>query len=255
MKSLYYIYPYKRGSHSARELAKALGGKVLKLQGSKVDLRGKRVVNWGASQGPKGILNAPYFVRIAGNKLLTFQHLSHKDYGRPTEPRIPDWTTDRSVATGWLKKDGVVCRTTLTGHSGAGIIIVEKGETNLPSAPLYVKYIPKDSEYRVHIFNKEVIDVQRKIRDPSETPSNWHVRSHSNGFIFVRTGFTTPTDVSIQAQRAMSVSGLVFGAVDLVWNEKRQMAYVLEINTAPGLEGTSITNYANAVRKYYETST
>jgi glutathione synthase/RimK-type ligase-like ATP-grasp enzyme len=41
----------------------------------------------------------------------------------------------------------------------------------------------------------------------------------------------------------MLASGLDFGAVDVIWNERQQRAYVLEINSAPGLEGTTIDDY------------
>ena len=41
-----------------------------------------------------------------------------------------------------------------------------------------------------------------------------------------------------------------FGAVDVVWNQQNGQAYVLEINTAPGLAGQTITSYANAFRRF-----
>ena len=37
--------------------------------------------------------------------------------------------------------------------------------------------------------------------------------------------------------------GLDFGAVDVIWNEHESKAYVLEINTAPGLEGSTVEDY------------
>jgi len=37
--------------------------------------------------------------------------------------------------------------------------------------------------------------------------------------------------------------GLDFGAVDIVYNENDNKAYVLEINTAPGLSGTTLEKY------------
>jgi D-alanine-D-alanine ligase-like ATP-grasp enzyme len=37
---------------------------------------------------------------------------------------------------------------------------------------------------------------------------------------------------------------LDFGAVDIIYNAKRNECYVLEVNTAPGLEGTTVEKYA-----------
>jgi D-alanine-D-alanine ligase-like ATP-grasp enzyme len=52
--------------------------------------------------------------------------------------------------------------------------------------------------------------------------------------------------VTSEAIKAVNCLGLYFGAADVIWNDKEQRAYVLEVNTAPGLEGTTLENYANA---------
>ena len=51
------------------------------------------------------------------------------------------------------------------------------------------------------------------------------------------------------ALAAMVASGLDFGAVDVIWNSRRLEAYVLEINSAPGLQGQTVENYAAAFRR------
>lgn len=261
----YYIYPYKAGSRSARALATALGGRVLRREGSNYIPRAhKKVVNWGASQGPWEGLNKYEEVAAIGNKHRAFQRFSQEG-----GPRVPKWTNSRQEALEWLRQPNgseafrckkVVSRTILTGHSGAGIIITDReNQDSLPEAPLYVEYVPKDSEYRVHIFNGEVIDVQRKVRDPDREVTDWKVRSHGNGFIYIRTSpdgrsykDLVQGDVITQSVRAMACSGLTFGGVDCLWNSERRKAYVLEVNTACGLEGSTAEIYAAAIRKYYE---
>ena len=47
----------------------------------------------------------------------------------------------------------------------------------------------------------------------------------------------------------MMAIDLQFGAVDIIWNEKENKCYVLEINTAPGLVGTTLTKYTEAFTK------
>lgn len=255
-----FLYSWDEASAGAKALAKELGIKRIRHEGSKFKPRSwKTVINWGAGNTfphwPLNnqciILNKPIHVIDCQNKLKFFQRVSNNQIGVdiPNPPRIPEWTTNVEIAKQWIsEKKKVVARTILNGHSGSGIIIAETVDA-VPPAPLYVQYVPKSSEYRVHIMKGEVIDVQRKIRDPDREPSDWQVRSHANGFIFVRQGVNPPGDVIQNAAMAFAASGLDFGAVDVIWNDKQQKAYVLEINTAPGLEGTTVTKYAEAFRK------
>ena len=46
---------------------------------------------------------------------------------------------------------------------------------------------------------------------------------------------------------AIKALGLDFGAVDIIYNEAEDQHYVLEVNTAPGLEGTTLQKYTEAI--------
>lgn len=249
-----HIYAYNEGSEGARALAETLG--IRRIRRERSTYQGsprKTVINWGASEIPavvaqSRVLNAPQRVRAMSNKRTFFELMEIQDV------RIPEWTTDAGTALNWLAQDRnarIVERHTLNGHSGAGIRIVQN-RLDMQQAPLYTKYIPKKAEYRVHFAGGQIIDVQRKIRDPNREPTNWHVRSHDNGFIFVRNGVqdAMPHDVLEQASIIANVSGLDFGAVDVIYNESRGMAYVLEVNTAPGLTGETVNSYANYFRQF-----
>lgn len=125
----------------------------------------------------------------------------------------------------------------------------EEAERALPNAPLYTEYIKKNTEYRIHVVNGRVIDACRKVAPRGREPRNWQVRSHDNGFIFQRDG--TPQSqgygkACAQALLAMRVSGLNFGGVDVIYNTRQDKAYCLEINTAPGIEGTTVVRYKDA---------
>lgn len=138
----------------------------------------------------------------------------------------------------------------INGHSGAGIVIASSPE-EIVDAPLYVEYIPKKEEYRVHVFKGQVIHSSRKARkkDVPDEEVNWKVRNHKNGFIFQHENFELPEECVVKAKEAVALCGLDFGAVDIIWNDKQQKAYVLEINTAPGLEGKTLEAYANAFKE------
>lgn len=243
-----FIYPYMDGSKSARALRRALPGRLIRRKGSRFKPRGQWVVNWGCSDLPHNILrgcnilNHPDQVYNATNKLRSFEVLT-------PGCSIPDWSTCPQEATEWLSEGSVVCRQRLEAHSGEGITIATT-EQELVEAPLYVKYIKKKSEWRVHIFKGEVLMVQRKVRNmdvPAEEVK-WQIRNHRNGFVYQQHGINPSVQVMEEASKAVALMGLDFAAVDVVYNDHYDKAYVLEVNCAPGLEGATLERYANAIR-------
>ena len=248
------IFPYKQGSRGAKALADALGGRVLKRVGSKykVQREGDLVINWGASDclfSGRGVANQPAAIEPASNKLKFFQLMKEADVS------TPEWTTDKNTAELWVY-DGitVMCRTKLQGHSGEGIVVAEKAD-DVVAAPLYTKYVKKQDEYRIHVLRRpggdtSIISIQRKAkrRDLPRDEVDFKIRNLANGFVFVRDGVNPPECVLEEAKKALEATALAFGAVDVIYNAKQDKAYVLEINTAPGLEGQTVEDYANAFR-------
>ena len=257
------VLPYKQGSQSAKALAEALGCRVLRLEGSKFKPRPEDVVlNWGNSnheiQGCT-VLNSK--TEPATNKLKFFQRLKEFTVSPEIEQQIfPDFWTDKDYIP--ANAYPIVCRTILNGHSGAGIVIAD-GPDSLVNAPLYVRYIKKQKEFRIHVgrqlktennedgalYTYTVISEQQKVARNGTTPSNWQVRSHANGFIFQRQGISVPAVVRAAAVRALEASGLDFGAVDCILT-KGGRAYVLEVNTAPGLEGQTVLDYVQFFKNF-----
>jgi hypothetical protein len=262
----YRVLPYRQGSKGARALADALGGRVLKLEGSTYKHRtGDKVINWGNTGladhffPHDDLLNHSDYIIGASNKLRFFRMMreaGHEDIIPPFWESPDDIPADRYP---------IVCRTVLAGHSGDGIIIAND-PTELVPCSLYTRYLKKKDEYRVHVGRREInitlstndgpdyttdiIAVQRKARrnDTPDEDVNWKVRSHANGFNYIRGGVAPDDDVISAARTALIASGLDFGAVDVIWNEENKRAYVLEINTAPGLEGQTVEDYANFFR-------
>lgn len=244
-----WIFPWNSKSRGARALAEELGAFVIKQENSRFLGRpNKVVVNWGATEVPdevhkSTVLNPPIRLRFVTDKLKFLRLVSR-------HARTPDWTDDKLVAREW-QKDGysVVCRDILNGHGGVGIRLRHKGDY-LPLAPLYTRYVPKMSEFRLHFVGGKVVDIQRKAarRDTPQEQINWQIRNLAGGFIYSRANVVCPRDCIEQATIAFNKSGLHFGAVDVIWNQKQKKAYVLEINSAPGLEGRTVELYAEGLR-------
>jgi len=212
---------------------------------------GRPVINWGCSDAPgyesqfqtaSDVWNAAHHVGVAANKLSAFEQMNA--FGVKCVP----FATHKDTAIAWLSDHEVVVRHKLRGHSGDGIEIIEQGSSYIPNAPLYTKYCPKKYEYRVHVMFGAVIDVTRKIRDPEREPISWKVRSHANGFIFARSNLKHKEHIEPLAIKAINALHLDFGAVDIIIDENTKQALVLEVNTAPGLEGQTLQSYINGFK-------
>ena len=255
-----YLYAWNKGSVTAKNLSERMGIRRIKHTKSKFKGRKKKVViNYGSSELPEEVqkctvIQSTDAIALNSHKLRFFRHMSQGD----DCPRLPPWTEDQEQVRGWMI-DGhhVMARTRLQAHSGEGIVImsINNPEAYVP-APLYTRYVKKKDEYRLHFVGDQLIDYARKaLRKQEGAEYNeefFMVRNHSKGFVYAREGVNLPKDVVNQATKAMRKSGLDYGAVDVIYNVKHDKAYVLEINTAPGMEGSTLDNYANALKLYVE---
>lgn len=231
------------------------------------------VLNWGSTIHPKWLedrrfrldptfVNRAECVTKAIDKLAFFQHLSGVD-GIP----LLKWTAERKTATRWLEKGKpVICRTVLGGSSGKGIVLARTVE-ELVDAKLYTRHYPKTHEFRVHIFDGQVIDLtQKKLKGGSDVRGNANtlVRSLDNGWVHAH----SEIDLSLPDREKMGRScsdvisrlGLNFGAVDVLAildppdsNRTRSLKsfVICEVNTGPGLENqATIDAYSKAIIQF-----
>ena len=242
------LYSYNPGSRSVKSLCNLLKIKQIRHEGRVID--GGVVINWGSSGFTRDVLydellNHPDNVAKAVNKLEAFKILQGI-------VAIPEWTNDLVEASKWLAEGRtVVCRHTLTGHSGDGIEIIKGENLDAPIVPLYTKYIFKQSEYRVHVFQGNAFFVQKKVRknDVPDDKINWKVRNHHNGFVFAHKNVVLTDKLRDIAVKAVEALGLDFGAVDIMETKKGNVC-VLEVNCAPGLEGTTLDKYVEQFTNY-----
>jgi glutathione synthase/RimK-type ligase-like ATP-grasp enzyme len=237
-----WVYPYHIASRSAKVLANELGAKRKVTTKPFSDGKKRVVLNWGNPRTPPWDddnitwINHPEKVAIASNKKEALEILG--EFG-------PRSTNNREQANHWLKKGiSVVCRHLLRASGGKGIQIVNPDDdVGVPAAPLYVQYVKKQHEYRVHIKGNKIFDIQQKRRKLDNENPNYQVRNHENGWVFCRDDLSYRDDLLDIAVASVGKFGLDFGAVDVIYNEHYDKHYVLEVNTAPGLEGTTLNKY------------
>lgn len=245
------IHPYTKGSGSVHNLKDYIRGKgvgfFLKYDAPQRPEKAQ-VINWGSKPPQydyrrcKTFLNHPDITKVFTNKLLFFTEV----HGAGGDKYTPEWSIYPN--TEW---DCTVERHSLSGTCGAGIRIVEKGG-EFHKAPLYVKYEKKTDEYRLHVVRDKpgfasVLHHQKKVAPNKENVKDWKIRNHENGFIFQQNGYFIPEAVMSAALGIVNdcFPGIDFVALDITYHKPTNKAYVLEGNTAPGLEGTSVQKYGD----------
>lgn len=276
---------YKSGaSNGAVNLKNALGATLLRSEGSAYRPRAdKLLINWGSSgteaQRLNGLtpranmMNTPQAVNRSSHKLRCLEVLTAN--GVSTVP----WYTALDAALGHAENGRIYARTVLQGSSGEGIRMImanddpqieEAREDNFPfpvdlrtdaglagtyarTALFTVGVTGKRQEWRIHVVRGQVILSQLKMRRQGFADDEGYtslVRNVETGWVysvnFERADYAQLDAVQQMAIRAVEALDLDFGAVDLV--ERRGEPFVLEVNTAPGLdeEGSALRAYTEA---------
>lgn len=229
---------------------------LLRSEGSRYTPRQSDVlINYGNRRYPASffgrarVLNNLEALNRAANKLQALNTMARA--GIPTV----EYTTQQQIAQGWVTEGATVyARSVLNGHSGEGIT-VHSGDNNnhVPEAPLYTKGITSQRrEWRVHVFGGVITYVQKKIRrngyreDPNYRED---IRNHHTGWVYSNQFNDRPTDAVLRAAYdAVVALDLDFGAVDVI--SRQEDAWVLEVNTAPGLTGTTLETYQHNFSEY-----
>jgi len=249
------ILPYKIASRSAKVLAQSLDVLRCNLHNTRFRPRDRDIIiNWGSSYWPFDtgvVLNKPISVRFAANKITALGIM------RDAEVSVIPFTLHKAEAVAWLEGGSYVYeRHSIFGHGGYGIRVVHTVAdlTIGTSVELYTKGIPIRREYRVHVFNGEIIDHVQKRRclDADTNSVSEYIRNHTQGWVFVRGGFDRLTEVEEQAIKAVKALGLDFGAVDIIVEKHTGLCFVLEVNTAMGMDAgsTTLAKYTSAFNKY-----
>lgn len=124
-------------------------------------------------------------------------------------------------------------------------LVMQPTDAQPVDGSFFVGYIPTDKEYRIHVFDGQVIRCQRKHLDDPTVAVPW-IRNHTHGYIFkgVRPeSCTAECDAAVAAVRAMEAD---FGAVDILRGVDGR-PYVLEVNSAPACSFQTARAYCQAI--------
>ena len=252
-----YIRPYKKGSASARLLRQALQIRTLTAKTALGE--GDIVLNWGGMDDmPDNFnndtmysINNPEAIRRAVSKVETLRAIGRNNF-----------FTNRENLISWIENKGgmpagmvIYCRTLTRASKGRGIVVAKTVE-EIVDAPLYAYAYPCKREYRVHLFAGRTVDLVAKVRIIDKNHPKYkatpdpHIRNSETGYVFARNSVKIPNSVrenlEYHSREAVNNLGLTFGAVDIV-RDVNDNYTVLEVNTAPGIMGSALAAYVDAI--------
>lgn len=187
--------------------------------------RGDLWINWGAPINVPANYHVP--ADVIGLNSAPFlnkksQLLKLKEKGVPT------------LDVSNTPKEGYIGRS--ANHQGGRDLVTNTGRD------YYTKKLDFTREVRIHIYKGRSIHSGLKVPIAGAHP--W-IRSYDTGW---RINYSHSKDIAQSrrelAKQAIAALDLDFGAVD-IGVIKGDKAVVLEVNTAPGIEGETLTAYVN----------
>lgn len=237
------------------------------------------VINWGCSptllaDTPIGF--TPYFFL---NK--TFPKFSNKKkffslmQNLGMDAFLPECSTDWSYVRNNIidYHSTWVARKVLNGSGGDGIVLLNpsnlhEAPEDIHTYPLFTKYIKKKTEYRVHILldadgvahtyyqQKKILHsaMEELQNDAKAKLEAFAIRNLDHGWVYT-SKFNDPVPVAVNqcvdrlcTMLKKKFKHLIFGAFDIIYNAEHKSAYLLEVNTAPGLSENSANFYAQCLK-------
>lgn len=238
-----------RNSTAATCLAQALDWARIRDEGGLARYQRETIINWGSTSLPHlneiTVYNPAEVVANAVSKRESYARWAGQPWALPiiTEPK-----EGRSYL---LRRDG------LSGGRGIGLWTFGFLPPNMSERDFLVPLFSKTHEFRVHVAFGQALGIsQKKAR--RLFPVNRVIRSHDNGWIFSYNNLILveedKTNIMNAARHAVSLLGLDFGAADVLVKltpdvPRRVRSFkICEINTAPGLEQTTLSLYVQAFK-------
>ena len=236
--------------------------RTLSLENSFIE--GLRVVRWLETHG-RIILNSEENVTggfaVTSNKF--FQQGIFMEDKVLKEYLLSTYEVKTKADLLWLLKEGKISFPLVLkpqhGTTGKGIVFIgNRQDINEYNGPwgemIAVKYIPSDGDYRVFVIGGKCVGAMHKTWQ-NKNNHNFRVRSGGEE----RVGVTNKKQLGILAkiaERAIKISGLDYGGVDIIQDKETGKYYLLEVNSCAGwqngfVEATGV-DPAEEVIKWFE---
>lgn len=229
------------GKVSGPKLALYMGIEALQRLDQRQEESPDYVIRWGSrrripSVPNKRTLNRRRMLNRYGNRLEQLQRLARAGV------MVPHFSTEPVVSM----SGGLLGRSFGDGRQtsgGKGIAFYPHGNAPVDGQhDFFVAHIPKDRQFRVHVIGGET-RTRELVPDDSKARQQ-AVWNYGSGFTFrYPKGKEIPVRVVPAAVQAVKALWLDFGAVDVI--TEGDNAYVLEVNTAPGLSDPTLEWYGD----------
>lgn len=253
----------------------------------------KLIIGWGAKTkkdttfgaGIK-VLNHPNAIRNNRNKFTSLTAM------KAAKVNVADFADAKGLEAAWTGKNLPVVGRTNFHQGGKGFwlcLTAQQVRTAIDEGAQYFqKYIDIQDEFRLHVFNGELLYAQKKVRrdNMEEAFIEQHtekvasiakknnvdldkntmdyvlgrlakgnpnadmiVRSNTRGWKFAQIkNANINKNLLVEAVKALNATKLDFGAVDCCIDADGK-AWIIEINSGPGLQGTPFKAYVDAFTK------
>lgn len=178
-------------------------------------------------------LNTKDFIRLCSNKLLFSNFLIKHGFYAPEFKKSTD-----------NLRFPIMIRKTLAGFKGRGIIICKNEDeffSNWDDNYFWTEFIKLEYELRVHVIGKNLIKIFKKIDlEENEFPIRNSLTTHFS--LRSQTSFTTLVSL---LNKLTDLFGNSFFALDVGWDSTRKEYFIIEANSAPGLNKKTARLYAD----------
>lgn len=243
-------------------------------------------------RGDVRVLNHPNHIRVNRNKLTALDKMLFADVNVPRFSKLPEGARDSEVTYPVVVRTNyhqggrgfAMCA------SSAQVLDLITNFDNVGFGYIQ-ELVPFKQEYRIHVFNGKVIRCAVKNAQTNPVDS-WKaiykekaeraaernnvelntdtmnillkavvkdltlpdliVKSNKRGWGFSRVAIdNTDPGLIEMAKKAVNAIGLDFGAVDCALDYDGK-AWIIEVNTGPGLQGGTLTSYIKALEMYID---
>jgi len=229
-------------------------GNVLGIRGAATHPDGERsdtLIRWGSSarvaRRPRTVINRRQSIEAATDKLGSLLLLQQEHVRIPTIYRRGEVPNDVGIYP--------LLGRQRTHRQGADIVLcMQRLDLEHSGAEFYTKYIPTAREFRVHVFQGDILKIsEKRLTNREEFQVPW-IRNLENGYTFRNVADIRDRiiqQIEAAGKDAVEALRLDFGAVDVLLGDDGNV-YVLEVNTGPSLGDNSLVAYVTKFAELLE---